>query len=108
MKKEFFISHLEKIKANNIKCEECGTKLRGNFSEVAHIIGKSLNPEVALIDDNIVYLCGMYSENRCHAIFDDSLKKRAKMKCFAIVKERFKLFEHLIKKSTKEVAQLRE
>lgn len=63
--------------ANKSRCEECGCKLQGSSTEVAHILSKSVSPEVATDDDNIVLLCSEH-----HAMFDSSLSKRSTMKCF--------------------------
>lgn len=81
-------------------CEECGTRLRGDSTEVAHIVKKTSdggNPEVGTESDNIIFLCGVYSENQCHAKFDSSLVVREKMKVFPLILEKFILFQDKIK-----------
>lgn len=72
---EFYQKHVKIIKDTKACCEECGTKLRGHVSEVAHILPKNLFKSVATNDDNVIYLCGMYSANECHNKFDDSKLK---------------------------------
>ena len=69
---KFFIKHVNKIVEEGLCCEECGDKLQGNVSEVAHILPKGYFKSVATNNDNVLYLCGMYSENQCHRKFDDS------------------------------------
>lgn len=86
---EFFKRHIEHIITSNQLCENCGARLRGNSSEVAHIIAKSTNPEVATDDDNIIYLCGLFSENQCHAKFDSGSSNRVQMACFGVAKKKF-------------------
>lgn len=58
-------------------CVECGTRLQGNGSEIAHILSKSTNPEVSTDPRNIIPLC-----LSCHTQFDSNLENRSKMKCF--------------------------
>lgn len=70
--KEFFISCVENIRKKNLTCEECGAKLKGDVSEVAHILPKSLFKSISTNNKNWIPLCGMYSENQCHSKFDDS------------------------------------
>lgn len=103
---EFFKKHIEYIKENNVHCCECGDRLRGDVSEVCHIIRKSTNPELAVLDSNILYLCGMHSENQCHSRFDSSLSNREKMKCFSQAVLQFNTFRDKIVNITKEVLQL--
>lgn len=103
---EFFKRHIEYIKENNICCQNCGDKLRGDVSECAHIISKRNNKEVATLDENILYLCGMHSENQCHNRFDSSLSNRESMECFSQAVLQFSTFKDKIKNITKEVLQL--
>lgn len=106
-RKDYFIDRVDYIINNNLVCEECGEKLRGNISEVAHIISKSKNPEVESDKNNIVYLCGVPSNNSCHSKFDQSFNKRGEMKCFNIALDRFELFEKEIINNTNEVQFMR-
>ena len=69
--KEFFPKHMKLIKQGNKRCKECGGTLYGHVSEVAHIAPKSLYKEIMCEDENVIYLCGMYSDNNCHANFDN-------------------------------------
>ena len=101
---EFYKKHIELAK--EMKCEECGESLKGNVSEICHIVGKSDqggNPEIATNDLNILYLCGVYSKNQCHKKFDSSLSNREKMFVFHKALENFKLFKNKITKKNSEV-----
>lgn len=100
---EFFKRHIEYIKENKICCAECGDRLRGDSSNVAHVLRKSNNPEVATNLNNFIYLCGLYSTNNCHASFDSNFLNREKMKVFSLAVEKFKLFRDDIVNITKEV-----
>lgn len=102
----FFENQINKIKLENIRCEECGCKLKGMSSEVCHIISKSTNPEVGENVNNIVYLCGMFSDNQCHSKFDSSLTDRLNMNVFPLAKNRYQLFKNEIKRKTNESLQM--
>lgn len=80
---EFFQKHIKRIKDTKACCEECGARLKGHVSEVAHILPKSTFKSIATDDENVIYMCGMYSENQCHTNFDTfSVKKFRKMLVF--------------------------
>ena len=88
---EFFIHHVEKIKTERLCCEECGDKLRGDVSEVAHVLPKQYFKSVMCSDLNVLYLCGLYSDNECHLKFDNlSQEKIKQMKIYPKVQEIFK------------------
>jgi len=70
--KEFFEKHVNKIKQEKLTCEECGDRLKGNASEIAHCLPKQKFKSIATNDKNVLYLCGMYSNNQCHSKFDTS------------------------------------
>ena len=93
---EFFKKHIEIARGR--RCLECGKALSGNSTEIAHIIMKSRNPELAILDENILYLCG----DMCHHKFDSSMEKRKEMKCFDLSVERYKLLKPLLLKNTSE------
>lgn len=73
---EFFQKHIEIAK--NKYCEECGEKLKGHVSEIAHVLNKSYYKSISTDDDNIVYLCGLFSNNQCHSNFDSFDNKKFK------------------------------
>lgn len=75
---EFFIRHIGKIKENNSCCAECGSKLTGHVSEIAHVLPKSYFKSIATNDENVIYLCGMYSNTQCHTNFDNWPKEKVK------------------------------
>lgn len=92
---EFFQKHIEIAKTKC--CEECGVKLTGNASEVAHVLPKQYFKSIMCSDLNVLYLCGMYSSNQCHSNFDNSAKEKVKqMKIFPKVQEVFKQLEWVI------------
>ena len=87
---EFFKRHIEIIKSSRICCEECGAPLKGDVSEVAHILSKSYFKSISTNDNNILYLCSWKSERNCHAKFDNGSNEEVhEMKIFDKVSERF-------------------
>ena len=92
---EFFKKHIEI--ASKKRSDESNVKLKGNIYEVCHILSKSLSPEVATNDLNILYLSADE-----HSKFDNSLSKRKEMKCFDLSVERYKLLKPLLLKNTSE------
>lgn len=91
----FFQKHIEIAKTKC--CEECNAKLTGNVSEIAHILPKQYFKSIMCSDLNILYLCGMWSENQCHSLFDNSVQEKVKqMKIFPKVQEVFKQLEGVI------------
>jgi len=96
---EFFQKHIEIAK--NKFCEECGEKLKGNSSEIAHILPKSYYKSISTNDNNIIYLCGIYSENQCHTNFDNyDEKKFKKMHCYSKISS---IFTELEKEITEKI-----
>lgn len=80
-RKEFFEKHISIIRKNKKTCEECGTILLGDYSEVAHILEKSKFKSLEFDDTNIIYLCSWKKGNDCHYKFDNySNEKFAKLK----------------------------
>lgn len=94
---EFFQKHIEIAKTKC--CEECGAKLKGDVSEVAHRLPKSTFKSVQCLDDNVVYLCGMYSSNMCHSKYDGTNEQLQSLNVFSAEKEIIKeLLEKVIEK----------
>lgn len=93
--KEFFEKHIGLIRSENKRCQECGDRLKGDVSEVAHILPKQTYKSIATDDDNVIYLCSWRSENNCHSVFDDSPDyKLQAMKIYNDVREKvIKLIE---------------
>ena len=69
---EFYAKHVNIIKETKACCAECGCRLKGDVSEVAHVLNKSIYKSVSVSDDNIIYLCSWQSPNNCHSKFDNS------------------------------------
>lgn len=93
---EFYKRHILNIKKNRSCCQECGVRLLGHVSEVAHILGKSKFKSVSTIDENIIYLCGYLQEN-CHGSFDNiSNEGLKKMNIYDEVVLRFKYLINFI------------
>jgi hypothetical protein len=86
---EFFKKHIEIAKTKF--CEECGNKLKGNASEIAHILPKNYFKSTMCSDLNVLYLCGLYSDNNCHYNLDNFPKEKVReMKIFPKVQELYK------------------
>lgn len=99
---DFYKRHVQHIIASNQLCENCGDRLKANATEIAHIIAKSTNPEVATNDDNIIYLCGLFSRNQCHAKFDSGGSNRVQMACFGAARKKFEKIKEKIVNITPE------
>lgn len=89
---EFFQKHIEIAKTKC--CEECGAKLKGNTTEIAHVLPKQYFKSVMCNDLNVLYLCGLYSDNSCHNNFDNFPQEKVKeMKIYPKVQDIFKQLE---------------
>jgi len=94
---EFFQKHIQIIKDGKLSCEECGERLKGDVSEIAHILPKSKFKSISTNDLNVIYLCGMYSNNNCHHNFDNlTVEKVKQMNIFPKICEIFKELEPII------------
>lgn len=94
---EFFIKHINVIKNERRCCDECGERLTGHVSEVAHILPKQKFKSIATEDKNVIYLCGAFSTNQCHTNFDNRPNEFVKnMNIFNIVHERYKKLKEII------------
>jgi len=91
---DFYKKHIDIIKTNKECCKECGIRLLGDVSEVAHILNKSYFKSVSTNDDNIIYLCG-WKQNNCHDKFDSGKEKE--MKVFSTAKEKFNILKEEVK-----------
>jgi hypothetical protein len=89
--------------AKGRRCQNCGRKLSGHVSEVAHILPKGSFPEIATNPDNILYLCSnfVYGYGGCHDVFDSSWKNAQKMDIWSTAVEQYLLFRGLIGKGPK-------
>ena len=92
---EFYKKHI-KISKDKY-CEECGNKLKGNVTEIAHILPKSYFKSVMCNDLNVIYLCGLYSVNNCHSNFDNQSHDYVKnMNIYKKVQYVFKELENIL------------
>lgn len=88
--KEFFENCVEKIVKDKLCCKECGEKLKGHVSEVAHILPKSNFRSIQTNNLNWIPLCGQFSTNQCHTNFDNfSNEKFQKMLVFDYISRIF-------------------
>lgn len=100
----YFTYHLEKIKINPY-CENCGSKLSCNISNIAHIFPKRFgaNPEVMGELDNYMYLCSAINNDgqACHDHYDkiQGSSKIYLMRCFPIAFKRYLIFKDEVKYS---------
>jgi len=95
---EFFERHLRVVLDTKSRCAECNDLLKGNVSEIAHVMPKGYFKSIMCNDLNVIYLCGMYSENQCHSKFDNSAVEVVKtMKIYKIIRQRFQILRGDIK-----------
>lgn len=69
---EFFSNMIEEIMVNGLMCGECGDRLIGDVSEVAHILPKTVFKSIATNPENVIFLCSWKSKNNCHGKFDST------------------------------------
>ncbi len=84
---EFFMRHVNNIKDKRLHCANCGEKLRGDVSEVAHRLPKSTFKSIQCYDSNVVYLGGMYSNCGCHSKYDGATEQLQSLSIFEAEKE---------------------
>jgi len=94
-KSDFFSRHISNIKSTGAVCEECGDKLTGQASEVAHILPKGVYKSIATNDENVVYLCGFMSPNNCHTKFDSNNSTVQGMNIFDKIKNKIEMLSEL-------------
>jgi hypothetical protein len=85
---EFFKKHIEIAKTGY--CENCGEKLKGEVSEIAHRLPKSYFKSIQCDDDNVVYLGGRFSNCGCHALYDGTNEQLQSLFFFAEEKIKIK------------------
>lgn len=96
---EFFKKHIEIIKTEKRKCENCGELLKGDTSEVAHRLPKSFFKSIMCDDENVVYLGGRFSSCGCHNLYDGTNEQLQSLSIFAQEKEKVeKLLEKVTEK----------
>ena len=94
---EFFIRHVNKIKTEKLHCANCGEKLKGDVSEVAHRLPKSTFKSIQCDDDNVVYLGGRFSSCGCHSLYDGTNEQLQSLNIFSAEK---KIVKELLEKVT--------
>ena len=94
---EFFIRHVEKIKTERLCCANCGEKLKGDVSEVAHRLPKSTFKSIQCLDENVVYLGGRFSSCGCHSLYDGTNEQLQSLNIFSTEKE---IIKELLEKVT--------
>ena len=92
---EFFQKHIEIAKTKY--CANCGEKLRGDVSEVAHRLPKSTFKSIMCDDDNVVYLGGRFSSCGCHSLYDGTNEQLQSLSIFLAEKE---IIKELLEKVT--------
>ena len=97
---EFFQRHVAIIKENKLCCANCGEKLKGDVSEVAHRLPKSTFKSIMCDDDNAVYLCSWKGLNNCHSLYDGSNEQLQSLNIFLEEKE---IIEQLLEKVTENI-----
>ena len=95
---EFFQRHIEIAKTKC--CANCGEKLRGDVSEIAHRLPKSFFKSIQCDDDNVVYLGGRFSSCGCHSLYDGTNEQLQFLSIFLAEKE---IIEELLEKVTEEI-----
>ena len=97
---EFFIRHVNKIKTEKLHCANCGEKLKGDVSEVAHRLPKSTFKSIQCDDDNVVYLVGRFSSCGCHSLYDGTNEQLQSLNIFSAEKE---IVKELLEKVTEQI-----
>lgn len=94
---EFFKRHIEIAKTKC--CSECGDKLIGDVSEVAHCLQKSIFKSIQCDDENVIYLCSYKSNNNCHSLYDGTNEQLQSLNIFEEEKIKIKkLLDKVIEK----------
>ncbi len=92
---EFFETHIKL--ARMFKCEECGEKLTGHVSEIAHILPKQYFKSIMCNNLNALYMCGIFSSGQCHSKMDSCSNEELKtMKVFPKIQLMFKTLKDYI------------
>jgi len=95
---EFFQRHIEIAKSKC--CANCGERLRGDVSEIAHRLPKSTFKSIMCDDDNVVYLGGRFSSCGCHSLYDGTNEQLQSLSIFSAEKD---LIKELLEKVTEEI-----
>lgn len=82
---KFFKKHIEIARSKC--CANCGEKLKGEVSEIAHRLPKSFFKSVQCSDNNVVYLGGRFSKCGCHNLYDGTNEHLQSLFIFLVEKE---------------------
>jgi hypothetical protein len=96
----FFMKHVDIIKKEKRCCENCGERLKGDISEVAHRLPKSTFKSIQCDDNNVVYLGGRFSSCQCHSKYDSTNEQLQSLSFFTT--EKIKV-EELLEKVTEKI-----
>ena len=96
---EFFQRHIEIAKTKC--CANCGEKLKGDVSEVAHRLPKSFFKSIMCDDENVVYLGGRFSSCGCHSLYDGTNEQLQSLSIFSAEQ---KIVKELLEKVTETVS----
>lgn len=92
---EFFQRHIEIAKTKC--CANCGEKLKGDVSEIAHRLPKSYFKSIQCDDENVVYLGGRFSNCGCHSLYDGTNEQLQSLSIFSAEQ---KIIKELLEKVT--------
>lgn len=92
---EFFQKHIDIAKGKY--CTNCGERLRGEVSEIAHRLPKSTFKSIQCLDENVVYLGGRFSSCGCHSLYDGTNEQLQSLSIFLAEKE---IIKELLEKVT--------
>jgi len=95
---EFFKKHIQIAKTKS--CENCGERLKGEVSEIAHRLPKSYFKSIQCDDENVVYLGGRFSNCGCHSLYDGTNEQLQSLSIFLAEKE---IIKELLEKVTEEI-----
>lgn len=95
---QFFEKHIKIAKTKC--CSNCGEKLRGDVSEIAHRLPKSTFKSIQCDDDNIIYLGGRFSNCGCHSLYDGTNEQLQSLNIFNSEKE---IIKELLEKVTENI-----
>jgi len=97
---EFFKKHIDIIKYYKLSCSNCGERLVGDVSEVAHRLPKSFFKSIMCDDENVTYLGGRFSKCGCHSLYDGTNEQLQSLLIFPAERE---IIKKLLEKVTENI-----
>lgn len=97
---EFFQRHISIVRENKLCCANCGERLKGDVSEIAHRLPKSTFKSIQCLDENVTYLGGMFSSCGCHSLYDGTNGQLQSLSIFLAEK---KIIKELLEKVTEDI-----